>query len=184
MKVSYWWCLLLPLLLPGCAATPEQEQDVPAPYSDPAGDCREINDHYHATPQSVAGLESPQRPLLAIMLLPYQAKLEQAGSVALKLEPGGPLKVSAYAADGTLMLARSYPAGSGVFSCEEGQLQLVSAQIHGDSEAAFDWEKMVLRRTESGSLMLRKGGLFSGMLFMLFPMSLSGGDWFVFAPLE
>lgn len=184
MKMWHWCWWFLPLLLAGCTTTTEQEQGVPTPYSEPAGDCREINDHYHASPQSVAGIEVPQRALLAIMLLPYEAALEQAASVALQLEPGGALEVSAYAADGTLMQARRYPADSGVFSCEEGELQLVTARLQGDGETGYDWERIVLRRTEAGSLMLRKGGLFSGMLFILFPMSLSSGDWFVFAPLE
>jgi len=178
----YWW--FLPLLLAGCASTPQQERDVATPYSEPAADCREINGQYHAKPQSVAGIEVPQRPLLAIMLLPYDAVLEQAASVALHLQPDGVLEVTAYSVDGSPLQARRYPADSGAFSCEEGELQLVTARMRGDGATGYDWQRMALRRTESGAVMLRKGGLFSGMLLLLFPMSLSSGDWFVFAPLE
>jgi hypothetical protein len=81
-----------------------------------------------------------------------------------------------------LLAKHRYAADSGVFDCDEGQLEFYPRKLGAGDSAGVGWERVVLRKAEDGSLILRKGGLFSGLVFMVFPMSVSTGDWYLFKP--
>lgn len=175
---------LLPLLgLAGCSTMAEKPDPYAMPeYAEPDKQCRDIAGRYKAVPHPVGELEET-RPMLALSLLPDGPRLNESVAVELSLDEAGAMQVSAYGADGALLAKQVHLADSGIFECDEGQLRFFPQKLDPAAETAA-WETTVMRKTVDGSLMLRKGGLFSGLAFMLMPMTLTTDDWYLFKPVE
>ncbi len=184
-----WWKggpLLVLFLLGACATAPEQEvsETVPLPtYAEPDSRCRDISGSFQAQPHQV-GKTAIERPLLAQTLLPENGRLDLATTVELHMSEAGTLHVSALDSDGEPLFKHHYTSGSGVFECDDGQLVFYPKNLDQEPPTGIDWDKVILRRTEDGSLMARKGGLFSGMIFLMLPMYVTTDDWYLFKPVE
>jgi len=170
------------LVLTACTTTPERgEPYSPPQYAEPDSQCRDIVGSYNARPHPLSSEERETRPLLAMTLLSPHPRLDQSQRVELKRGKDGSWQVLALGGDGALLSKQRYGADSGVFLCDDGQLHFHSDKVDARPEG-IPWETLVLRKTTDGSLMVRKGGLFSGLVFMVFPLSLSTDDWYLFKP--
>lgn len=176
--------LVLPLLwLAGCTTSAErQESEPPLLYTEPDSRCFDINGSYSAMPHALGDTTADERPLLAQTLLPATAPLERAKTVQLQMSEAGTLHVIAYDEDGEPLLKHHYTGESDVFECDDGQLKFYRMRLDDEASAGINWDEMVLRKTQDGSLMVRKGGLLSGMIFLVFPMYVSTDDWYQFKP--
>lgn len=174
---------LATLLLSACSTSPQRTEPYSLPqYAEADSQCRDVTGSYNAVPHSLGKTEKAARPLLALTLLPAQDSLDSTNRITLKREDDGSLEVMAQGSDGRVLAKRRYAADSGVFECEDGNLEFYPRKLGRDSSAGIDWETVVLRKTEDGSLLLRKGGLFSGLVFMVIPMYVSTKDWYLFKP--
>lgn len=173
------------LLIAGCSSTPQRSDPYSLPqYAEPDGQCRDINGRYNALPHSVGKTQGDTRPLLALTLLPPQQSLAQSAKVVVDVGEDHSLQVMALGDDNKLLAKRRYDAGSGVFECKDSRLEFHPRKLAAGDSDGINWDTVVLRRTEDGSLFLRKGGLFSGLVFMVFPMYVSTEDWYQFKPVE
>jgi hypothetical protein len=174
---------LLPLvLLTACSTTQEQPDPYALPeYAEPDSLCRDISGSYMAQPHPLAEAEQEPRPLLAQTLLAATVRLDNASRVELKMTEAGVMHVLAYDSNGALLAKQQHTEESGAIECDEGQLKFYPPQLNGVAKG-IGWDKVVLRKTADGSLMLRKGGLFSGLIFMVVPVAVSTEDWYLFKP--
>lgn len=174
--------LLTGLLLTGCSTTPERVDPYALPeYAEPDKACHDLTGRYRALPHVLGEGQQDERPLLAQTLLPEEETLSAATTVELVIGNDASLWVRADSEDGKHLASRRYAVDSGVFECDDGQLEFYP-QALGEKTAGVGWEKVILRKTTDGSLMLRKGGLFSGLVFMVLPMYVSTEDWYLFKP--
>lgn len=170
------------LLLAGCSTTAQRgESESPPQYAESDSQCRDIAGSYQAVPHPLGPQQQETRALLAMTLLPPHDRLEQTREVILKPGDDGSWQVQALGSDSVLLAKQRYAADSGVFSCDDGQLAFHPDKLPARA-AGIPWDRLILRKTEDGSLMLRKGGLFSGLIFMVFPMSISTDNWYLFKP--
>lgn len=175
--------LLMALLLSACSMAPERSDPYTLPqYAEPDSRCRDLAGSFSAARHPMGEQKPDTKPLLALTLLPMQPNLDQAERVELAPGADGSFQVMALGADGRLLAKQRYATGSGVFECDDGQLKFHPHKLGDAKPAGISWETVVLRRTEDGSLMLRKGGLFSGLTFLVFPMYVSTDDWYLFKP--
>lgn len=171
---------LLPLLA-ACSTASERPDPYTLPqYAEADPLCRDVSGRYRAAPQPF-GQVREERPLLAHTLLSAEVELSQVTQVELALSAAGEMQVLAFDANGGLVAKQRHRADSGVFECDSGQLLFYPEQLPRRGEGV-PWNKVVLRKTVDGSLMLRKGGLFSGLVFLVAPMTFSTEDWYLFKP--
>jgi len=179
--------VLSSLLFAGCAAV-----DV-SPYPDAwpralAGNtrCEAINGVYASKAQQTTSRQAQRETLLAVTLLPFDARLPQATRVAIEVADERFLQIVTYAKDGQVLVAKNYRYGDGFFRCEAGTL-VVRPDKMPDAKRApdnpivgFSRAEIVLQKAEDGSLIMKDMSRATGLAFLVVPVHGESEQWFLF----
>lgn len=183
------WTLLTLFIMAGCTAIEKSPYPPEWPKTIALGSsCKGINGIYQSRAEQQTYSHPQKESLLAITLLPANAKLEGVANVSIGIQEDGALWVRAYDTRDALLSEHVYPVGDGAFSCDTNALVFLPAKKPGTERApdnpvvGVGWERVAFRKTATDALVMQSASGVTGMAFLIVPVHARSEQWYLFMP--